>query len=210
MGHAGLGELPHRRKRHPALGYRPHSGDYVFRRAGQAWLVRFAGGRRFILLPSKGAAYLHILLSNPRESYPATELARLVASEPDRYALGDAGEATDHEALSAYRAWYEDLVKDLGLARKHGDRERETRIRREMDLLAQEIKRDQDFHGKLRKEADDRDRVRKAFRAAIRRVVAEIFRHDAAFAKHLGPPNLRCGWNPCYDPRRHVQWDTGI
>ena len=40
-------------------------GENVFRRKGQAWQVRFAGGEEFILLPSKGAAYLHLLLQRP-------------------------------------------------------------------------------------------------------------------------------------------------
>ena len=183
-------------------------GEYVFRRAGQAWQVRFAGGKEFILLPSKGAAYLQLMLSRPQCDHPVTELAYVVAREPTRFALGSAGEAADPEALSAYRARYDDLQGELNSARNNGNHMQETQIREEMAFLAEEIKRDKGLHGRLRKEADDRERIRKAFQAAIRRVVKEIQKYDKDFANHLKTPTLRCGWNPCYDPRGHIEWDT--
>jgi len=190
------------------VGTTPILKDYVFRKKGQAWIVRYAGGEDFILLPCKGAAYLHILLSNPRATFPVTKLAFTVAKEPEMYALGDAGVASDRDALSAYRVTYEDLKGELEEARENSDLAQEERIQNEMDWLAQQIKRDQGLGGRLRKEADDRDRVRKSFQAAIRRVVKEISKYDKRLAEHFKPPRLTCGRNPCYDPQDDIEWDT--
>lgn len=132
-------------------------GDYIFRRKGKAWEVRFAGGQEFILLPTKGAAYLHVLLSNPRTTFPVTKLVFLVAKEPDEYSLGDAGEGSDREAMAAYRSEYERLKGEMETARDLGDIERQEKIRVDMEFLADHIKRERGLGGRLRKDCDDRE-----------------------------------------------------
>jgi 7-cyano-7-deazaguanine synthase in queuosine biosynthesis len=186
----------------------PTPGRNSFRRKGRAWQVRFAGATDFIVLPSKGAAYLHILLSNPGAAVSAARLASTVAGTREEYMLGDAGVASDQEAMSAYRARYEELKEELQTARQDDDPARQARIRTDMSDLAAQIKRDRGFGGRLRKEADNRDRVRKAVGIAIRRVIEEIAQSDKALAAHLGPPTLKRGFNPCYAPSAPVEWST--
>ena len=183
-------------------------GDYVFRKKGQVWQVRFAGGEDFILLPSKGAAYLHILLSNPGKTFYVAELVTTVAKAPLRYALGDAGELSDREAITAYRARYTELAEDLVDAEKNDDLGRQDRIREEMEALQEHVKRVLGLGGRLRRASDDRKRVRDAFRAAIRRVVKDISDFDAHFSEHLRPPQIRCGLAPYYDPKETIIWET--
>ena len=188
-------------------------GDNVFCRKGQVWIVRYAGGEEFILLPSKGAAYLQILLSNPGTSFSVINLVYQVAKQPNKYILGNAGDSIDHDALAAYRARYKELKEQLEEAQKLKDQGMasiidEGGIREEMDSLLEEINRNKGLGNRLRKASDDRDRVRKSFRAAIRRVVDEITKYDKRLANHLKPPFLRCGWHPCYDPQEDIQWDT--
>lgn len=191
----------------PAQSQIPLS-DFVFRKKGQVWEVRYAGGQDFILLPSKGAAYLHILLAHRGTSFSVTKLAAVVARRPEEYLLGDAGDGSDREAIAAYRARYEELNADMEDSRSRQDVDGETRIREEMEDLAAQIKRDQGLGGRLRKDLDVKDRVRKAVRAAIRRTVDEIRKYDGRLAEHLNAPTLNCGWNPCYDPRDPVDWTT--
>lgn len=183
-------------------------GEYVFRKKGQVWQVRFAGGEDFILLPSKGAAYLHILLANPGKTFHVAELVTTVAKEPLRYALGDAGELTDREAITAYRARYTELAEDLAEAEKNDDLGRQDSIRKEMDQLQEHVKSVLGLGGRLRRASDDRKRVRDAFRAAIRRVMADIAECDAKLAGHLKPPQIRCGLAPCYEPKEAIVWET--
>lgn len=182
--------------------------DFAFKRNGQAWSVRYAGGEAFTLLPSKGAAYLQVLLSKRGTAFPVEKLAAVVARQPAEYLLGDAGERSDAEALSAYRARYEQLKDELEDAQERHDVDAEERARVEMDDLQSQIRKDQGLGGRLRKDADDRERVRKAVQAAIRRTIKEIRKYDKRLAEHLKSPTLKCGWQPCYEPNEPVEWAT--
>ncbi len=187
----------------------PPPGQNVFRRYGQAWQVRFAGGGEFILLPTKGAAYLHLLLGSPGVSLSAVDMAARLAKEPGRYALGSAGPLIDGEARAAFRARFVQLKEELEDAQACNDPGREARVRKDMTWLLEQIKKGRALGGRLRPAAgDDRERVRIAVANAIARAVREIGRQDAALAKHLRPPRLRCGHHPCYQPPPGTTWET--
>lgn len=186
--------------------------DFVFRKKGQAWIARYAGGEDFILLPCKGAAYLHILLSNPKTEFSVTALVLSVANAPQQFQLGSAGESSDQEALAAYRVRYEELKAELAEAQRYTEQgmvapASESDIRKEMLSLAEQIKKDKGLGKKIRRASDDRDRLRKAFQANIRRVTKEIAKYDKRFAEHLKFPRLRCGWSPSYNPHDDIHWD---
>ena len=191
----------------------PALGEFVFRKKGEVWIVRYAGGEDFILLPSKGAAYLHILLTNPKTEMNVIDLVFRVAKTPRQFQLGSAGESTDEQALSVYRARYEELKEKLSEAQRFADQGMapptpESDIRKEMDFLIKQIQKDTGLGNRIRTVSDDRDRVRKAFQASIRRVREEIAKYDRRLAEHLKPPRLRCGWSPCYDPQDDIEWRT--
>jgi len=77
-----------------------------------------------------------------------------------------------------------------------------------MEMLLEEIRKAQGLGGRIRKDADDRDRVRKAVGNAIRRAVGEISQFNKRLADHLKSPCLHCGFNPCYSPDQDVTWET--
>jgi 7-cyano-7-deazaguanine synthase in queuosine biosynthesis len=186
-------------------------GDFVFRQNGQAWFVKYAGGEGFILLRSKGAAYLSILLSSPRVEFKVTDLVLQVAKNPNQFMLGNGDEATDREALAAYRDKYKELEEQLAEAERYAEQGMAPLIsadetRKEMLFLAEQIKKDTGLQNRIRRNGDDRDKVRKSFRAAIRRVTDEIAKYDKRLSEHLRDPRLRCGWSPCYDPQADIHW----
>ena len=187
--------------------------DFVFRKKGGAWIVRYAGGEDFILPASKGAAYLHILLENPKTEMNVTDLVLRVAKAPQKFQLGSAGEVTDQQALAVYRAKYEELKENLSEAQRYAEQGMappipESDIRQEMNFLIEQIRKDTGLGKRIRRASDDRDRVRKAFQASIRRVSKEIAQYDRRFAEHLKPPRLRCGLSPRYDPQDDIEWHT--
>lgn len=192
----------------PAVPQQPQLAlkDYVFRKKGQAWVVRHNSNQDFILLPSKGAAYLHLLLSNPRHALSAVSLAFQVARVPQQFILGDAGERSDKEAQAAYRARYQELQEEMAQAEKDNDEATKSRVRDEMKTLADELK-NRGWGGRPKKEHSDRDRVRKSVGAAIRRAVEQIAEYDKGLAEHFQPPRLRCGNSPVYEPDSDVDWD---
>ena len=183
-------------------------GDNVFRRKGQAWEVRYAGGEEFILLPSKGAAYLHLLVSSPGTELSAADMACRVAKNPDRFALGDAGEQSDHEALSAYRTRSQELREEIDEAKANNDSGAQTLAQEELDTLTEQIRKDKGLGNRLRKAVDDRERVRKAVGIAIRRALQEIAQYDRRLAEHFKSPQLKVGQHPCYLLDHGVKWDT--
>jgi 7-cyano-7-deazaguanine synthase in queuosine biosynthesis len=183
--------------------------DYLFRRKGAAWEFRFAGGQEQIMLPSRGAAYLHQLLSHPGVGIPAVRLAFNVIQDPSLFALGSAGEVLDEDALATYRATYEEWQEELERARKNNDLGAVEEIQGRIARLAQELEQNQAFRGRARRAADDRDRVRKAVGNALRRAVKQIRAYDKRFAEHLTPPRLTCGHTPCYQPGSdQIRWES--
>jgi hypothetical protein len=136
------------------------------------------------------------------------DLAYQVAKVPQKYALGTAGEGSDEDALAAYREKYRELTEEMEKAKADNNEAERDRVNREMEWLVQHVKKDLGLGGRLRKQADDRERLRKSFRAAIRRVVEEIAKYDKPLAAHLTAPRLTCGNKPCYDPLDRIEWDT--
>jgi hypothetical protein len=191
----------------PASG-EPPLGENVFRKKGQVWQVRFACGEDFILLPSKGAAYLHLLLSNPGVSFTVASLSVRVAKDPTTYCLGDAGEASDADALAAYRTRAQEAAEELREARERADVATQARLREEIEWLVEQVRKDRGYRGRGRKQSDDRERVRKRVWVAIRRAVRRIGHYDTRLADHLSHPRLVCGWNPCYTPGPGIRWET--
>ncbi len=185
----------------------PSAPNY-FVRQGACWFVRFNGGPQITLLPSKGAAYLHILLSQPYTPVSAAELACRVTQCPERYALGDAGETLDKDALSAYRARCVELAEDIRQAREDHDEAAQNRAEEELRILTEEIERAKGLGGRIRKAADDAEKVRKKVGVAIRRAVEDIGKYNRQLADHLQSPRLTCGRSPCYRPEPVITWSV--
>jgi predicted Zn-dependent protease len=175
----------------------------VFRKKGAAWIVRFGGGEERLVLATKGAAYIYLLLSNPGKHLSAVDMAYEVAKEPKRYQLGNAGPRADRDAFAAYKARHDELREEYDEAVGNQDIGRQESARRELEQLAAELKRSK----WAKEERDDRERVRKSVSAAITRAVRGIQKYDAKLAKHLCAPTLRCGRSPIYDPQFRISWD---
>jgi hypothetical protein len=179
-----------------------------FVRRGACWSVRYDGRDPITLLPSLGAAYLRILLSQPHTPVSAPRLACLVAGCPAEYALGNAGEALDEDACSAYRARCAELREDIRRARRDNDEGAESRAETELTQITTELRRATGLGGRIRVEADDAERARKAVGNAIRRALRDIKKYDPLLAEHLREPRLTCGRCPCYRPDRERNWEV--
>jgi hypothetical protein len=180
----------------------------VFRRKGEAWEVRFAGGSDFILLPSKGAAYLHLLLQQPGKPMKAVQMAYHVAKSPKQFALGDAGPVLDRDAVSAYRAELEEMRVMMDRAERDGDVVVLGQLQKERDEILAQLRQWRGLGGRERKACDDREKVRKAVFMAVHRTIEKIRAYDEQLAEHLKPPCLQCGDEPCYNPPPGTTWET--
>jgi len=169
-------------------------------------VYRFNGKDELILLPSRGAAYLHRLLSYPGKQLSAADLVIEIAKAPHKYPLGDAGEAFDKEARDAYRAEYEDLQDRLDDAKATGDDAKIDEITADMKHLAKQLGNVRPG-GKVKRDKSVRNRVRNSVSNAIVRAIDAIKPDDADFAEHLRTC-LKRGSNPIYTAPDGVKWET--
>lgn len=192
----------------PAAPAEPPLAENVFRRNGQVWQVRFAGGKAVLLVHGVGAAYLHMLLQRPGVPLRAVEMAYRMARCPERFTAGGGARSFNEETLTAYRAKYQDLQEEIEEAERDHDEATLERARRERRQLADEIRKLAGLGGRARQDGDDRNKVRSAVYGAIRRTIGKIAEYDRRLAEHLRSRQLRCGHSPCYSPVPAVAWDT--
>jgi hypothetical protein len=182
------------------------AGQHVLRRNGVAWEYRFEGKKLRTLLPSKGASYLHVLLSSPGKDFSVASLVLEVAKAPQAYQF-DAGEPIlDDKAKQAIWAEYQELGQRIADAERHSREGEAAQLRQEQDTLLASMK-EAGFKGKPKRLNDDRERHRKSFYMAIKRVIEEIDEFDKPFAAHLRAC-IRKGRTPSYRPPDGVGWTT--
>lgn len=181
--------------------------ENAFKKKGNAWIVRFAGGDEFIVTPCKGVAYIHMLLSCPNTQIRATEMYKNLADNPQEYQLGDAGEILPAETLQNYYAMLDELENiDLPKAEADGDLVRKDELIELKTWLESEIKRT-GIKGK-RRDKSDRNRIRNNVCNAITNVIKkQIEPYDPRMAAYFQKPRLTKGYELCYMPDDDLEWD---
>jgi tetratricopeptide (TPR) repeat protein len=179
----------------------------VFRREGEYWSVVFEGDA-FRLRDSKGLRYLATLLAAPGREVHALDLIGAEAgAEPERAAIGDAGEVLDPQAKAAYRRRLEELREDVEEAESWNDPERAARAREELDFLARELAVATGLGGRDRRSASASERARVNVTRAIKAALGRIAEHSPALGRHLETTvrtGAFCSYSP--DSRLPVRW----
>jgi hypothetical protein len=177
-GEAGVGPSP-------AQAVLPALAENVFRRCGKVWQIRYAGRHTFVLLPSVGAAYLHLLLQRPGEPLTLFDLVRGVAKDPRRFALPDNDSDLDDQGTVALLARLQELTEAIEEAKRVGNTVEVDVYTREHEEVWGELRKNRKYRGKTRQERDPHKRVRSSVWMAVQRVIKKIHRDDALLAEHL-------------------------
>src|SRR5690606_9938478 len=159
--------------------------EYLFRRQGQTWTLRFRGSEPLLMSDSKGLRYIRFLLMQPGERLTAKALVDLdegreVGSHPLSTSL-----AADQEAIDSVRATMRELKRDLADAEEFCDTDEAERLRGEIEKLEDYVKQEAGLGGKSRRESPDQKRARTAVSNAIKRAITAIGKEHDAFAKYL-------------------------
>lgn len=179
----------------------------IFRLRGHFWEVRFKGGPVNYIERCRGASYFHKLLVEQGNGMSAANLAATVTRTRHGLPPGESGERSDRDSLAAYRARIQELDEEIAKAEKDKDFTALDLARREREDLLRELQGSLGFQGRILKEKNDRDRVRRAVYNAFDRLAKEFAKLDPALAQHLRNPQfLRRGHNPCYTPPVGVEW----
>ncbi len=201
----------------------------VFRREGDVWRVVFEG-RAVSLKHSIGLACLHQLLKNQDQDIHTSMLqaaaSQAVPAAPgsadivhdaeadgeyavaaDQRDMVPAGSVLDQQAIDEYKARMENIESELREAETNNDTGRVEQLKREFNLLSQEVGRATGLHGQLR-DNNDAERSRKAVSNAIHRAYAAIKKaKHSALEKHL-QKTVKIATFLSYRPEKPIPWAT--
>lgn len=163
-------------------------------REGDFWALQ-VGAEIVRLRDSRGLQYLARLLSEPRRSVHALDLAGAVEAGD----LGDAGEALDPEARAAYKKRLAELDDEVHEAEAVNDRARLTRARAEIEFLSAELSRAFGLGGKGRRVGSAAERARVAVTRRIRETIRKIAEQAPDMGKVLDRA-VKTGTFCSYDP----------
>ncbi len=210
----------------PSMPTDPSPNNYIWKK-GQCWAIRFEGNIEKIYTPDIGFYHLQLLLENPGTPFSASELdvavSRRTKNElrgsisagedpPDGgvsvFGQSDAGAMLDADAVRSYRLRLEEIEEGLSEARSNNDLARIEALENEKEWITSELTNAHGLGGKIRKLADERNKVRNRVCNAIRRALKKIKQYDKPLSDHLKRPILSLGHTVSYIPRDGLNWST--
>jgi hypothetical protein len=169
------------------------------RRAGHSWRVRWQD-RSVLIRDSIGMLHLAVLISNPRQDIPATELvAGLSALAGTGAEAGQGQPVLDRRAIAEYRSRHARLEAEIADLEAAGAQPEAARARAERDWLAAQLTSAAGLAGRTRSFPDDAERARVAVGKAIRRALTRIAAADPVIGAHL-QQTVRTGTRCSYWP----------
>ena len=159
----------------PPLGADPQP-VIACRRTGRHWQVE-AAGRRVLVTPCRGMAYLAVLLANPAHEISALELATGPHTTPDTTTNHTIG-PSDDVPIPQLRSRLGDVLKELERCDAAGDRDAAVRASTERDLLLARLRLATGLIDRSGATAMSEEQARVAVGKAIRRALARVAKVD--------------------------------
>ena len=181
--------------------------DYLFRRGGDFWAVRFAGSETAYVKDSEGMGVVARLLRCPRQEFDNRVLVRQVAggSAPP---AGQAGlPLTDTPALGQYRAALALVETRLEAATAAGDDDRVGELESQREQLAMHIRSVTNIAGDIRTNTSTPERARKLVSTNLSNALKAVKRHNEPLAAHLKAAIVSRDGVCRYAPEEPVPWE---
>jgi hypothetical protein len=172
---------------------RPHAPRFELRREGDVWAIVPVGAPPFRLKHSKGLAYLSCLLEQPGREVHVLDLLGV------EHLTGDAGPLLDPRAKAEYRSRVEDLRQQLAEAESFSDQVRASRLRAELEAIAEQLAGAVGLGGRDRLAASDVERARINVQRRLRVALDHIAAADPALGRYLEAA-VRTGTTCIYQP----------
>ncbi len=126
------------------------------------------------------------------------------ASRPSDRSV-QAGEVADAQAIAQAAQRYQDLQEELAEAEQFNDLAATERLQTEMDQIVQYLTQAKGFAGRRRQAGDDADRLRRAVKQAIDRVIDRLRDTLPAAARHFDDA-IHTGLFLSYEPQQQLPW----
>ncbi len=188
---------------------------YLFRQAGDFWEYRFDSvdrkkTKKLNLID--GAAYAHLLISNPNKEMTVEELVHEAKNTIQKYRITSNtpdDDVADCDALKAYHEELRELNEQIARAERHQHEGELALLKGEMSTLERNVTQ-MIYRDKPAKLGNSREGFRKKVYNAIR---ITLYKHlqknckDEAFVVHL-TKFLKTGNILVYSPPEGVEWVT--
>lgn len=182
----------------------PGSGDAVFRRDDDVWLVDYEGTRARVRT-TKGMAVLGRLLAEPGREFHVLDLTAPGGRADHAVPTSDTGEVIDAHARQAYQRRLTELEAEIDDATLSGDTGRAERARTERDTLVEHLAAAYGLGGRARRGNDPIERARSTVSKQIHGAIARIRTAHPTLARHL-TNSVRTGRYCSYSPEHPVTW----
>lgn len=175
---------------------------FVFRHAGDKWIVIFDGSPEFFVNDTLGARYLDWLLHHPNREISALELEQEIAPEKAKARTRETfDDGLDGDTIRSYLRDLDRLRNLRDEAHDSADLGEVNRLDGEIEAIESELKK----RGRSRDAGEKaRDNVRKAI-GAVRKKLAKGDRYQKAFLRHIDDM-VRTGYGCEYLQPQGVVW----
>lgn len=150
----------------------------TLRREQELWAIETAEGRTLRFKDSKGFEYLEMLLCQPGRELHVLEIAGVDSG-------GDSGPVLDERAKTQYRERVADLRRELTEAERFNDLDRATRVRAEMDAIAEELAAAVGPSGRDRRIAPNVQRARINVQRCLKDALERITNADPSVGRYF-------------------------
>ena len=181
--------------------------DYLFRRAGDVWLVRFEGSETAYVKDLEGMGMIARLLACPHAGVGALELAGVPAAAPGTPPPQAGVPLADRHSLAEYRTVLRKINDDLAQAREAGDLEGAEDLEERQQMIRGHIGSVTTAGGKIRKAHSDLDRARKLVVNNVNNAITLLRKHRPELADHFDRHLVRAAESR-YAPPAPLPWET--
>ncbi len=194
----------------------PHE-ESLFLRQNDYWTIRYHG-HAALLKSTRGLHYLAVLLRDPGREFHVRELlarpidvstptAAVAANRRVRGGLYAGVPVLDGQAKAEYKCRVNDLQQDLNQAERFNDLQRKTKVKNELQAIADHLASAVGLGGRDRKTSSDAERARSAASKCIKQAIQKIGEAIPSLGYHLAArvkTGYFCSYNP--HPDRPVAW----
>lgn len=185
--------------------------DFLFRRQGARWHLRFAG-EPFDLADSKGLRVIPHLLTHPETEVHVLELAAVADDRtftpPDIFESlkGERGlELLGRGDIMKLRHTVREMQKKIEEATAHGDEAKVRTVTEEKERIEAVLSKDLNQKGESRYSSSPSSKARTNINRQIGRAIAQVEKHNKEAARFIDH-SLTRGFRCTYRPDRPVDW----
>jgi len=202
------------------------ASENIFRKVGDSWNMRYAGGDLFAMSDATGLFYIAYLLGRPnsptptrilRDAYASQQIdpcsrsykgAREMASsqsEDGPSYVRDAGDVLDPQAMKQYRDRLDELKQERQTAQSMNDETQLSTIDKECGFIESELDRATGLGGQRKRVSAEEKKARDAVLKAINEILEKISEQDPDLERHLRN-SIQMKDLLSYEPEKSVSW----